>query len=87
MAWLRAEMDNQDKSLVCTLWFVCRQYETRICGLKNFSRAWINGSSNHKMSHIIDHANSEPDKATMMYLCTFTCYCKYCVLLLYNVSQ
>ena len=64
MARLRAEMDNQDKSLVSTLWFVvCWQYETRICGLKNFSRAWINGSSNHKMSNITDHANSEPEQS------------------------
>ena len=46
MVWLRAEMDGQDKSLVSTLWcVVCRQYETRICGYKNFSMAWIDGSN------------------------------------------
>jgi len=38
MAWLRAEMDDQDKSLVFIFWCVfCWQYETGICGLKNFS--------------------------------------------------
>lgn len=68
MAWLRAEMDGHDKSLVSTLWcVVCRLYETRICGLKNVSRAWIDGSSNHKTSNLTDHANSEPHKAAMMY--------------------
>ena len=67
LTWLRAEMDDQDKSLVSTLWCaVCGQYETRICGLKNVSRAWISGSSNHKTSNITDDANSEPHKAAMM---------------------
>ena len=28
-------------------------------GMKNFSRAWITGSSNHKTSNILDHATSE----------------------------
>ena len=37
---LCAEMDDQGKSLVSTLWcVVCRQYETRLCGPKNFYRA------------------------------------------------
>ena len=63
MGWLRAEIDDQDKSLVYTLWcVVCRQYENKICGIKNFSRVWIEGSSN-----ITDHAKSEPHKTAMMY--------------------
>ena len=86
--WLCAEMGDQGKSLVSTLWCVVRQqYETRVCRPKNFSRARTNSSSNHKTSNITDHANSEPHKAAMMYLCTFTCYCIYCTLLLYNVSM
>ena len=68
MTWLRAEMDDHNKSLVSSLWcVVCRQYESRVCGLKNFSRAWIDGSSNHKTSNITDHASSEPHKAAMVY--------------------
>lgn len=68
LTWLCAEMDGKDKFLVSTLWCaVCRQYETRICGHKNFSRAWIDGSSNHKTSNISDHTNSESHKAAMMY--------------------
>ena len=42
-------------------------YESRICGLKNISRAWVDGSCNHKTSNITDHANSEPHKAAMVY--------------------
>ena len=84
---LHAEMDDQGKSLVSTLWcVVCRQYETRICGPKNF-RAWTNSSSDHKTSNITDHANSEPHDTAMMYLCTVTSYCIYCTLLLYNLSM
>jgi len=53
-----SEMDDQDKSLVSMLWcVVCWLYKTR-----NFSRAWIDGSSNHKTSNITDHTNSEPHK-------------------------
>lgn len=69
MAWLRADMDEQDKSIVSKLWcVVCRKYETSICGLKNFSMAWIDGSSNHKTSNITDHANSDQHKSAMMHL-------------------
>ena len=68
MTWLHAEVDKRDKTLVSTLWcVVCREYEARISGHKNFSRVWIDGSSNHKTSNITDHANSEPHKAAMMY--------------------
>ena len=38
-----------------------------ICGHKNFTMAWIDGSSNHKTSNITDHANSESHKAAMMH--------------------
>ena len=87
LADLRAEMGNQGKSLVSTLWcVVCWQYETRICGVKNFFRARTNCSSNHKTSNITDHANSKPHNAAMIYLRIFTCYCIYCTLLLYNVQ-
>jgi len=44
---------------------VCKQYESQIDSLKNFSRAWIEGSTNHKTSNIVDHATSEQHKAAM----------------------
>ena len=69
MTWLRCDVDQHKKSLVPTLWCdVCRKYEQRICGLKNFSRAWIEGSGNHKTSSIVDHATSDQHKAAMMRL-------------------
>jgi len=69
MSWLRCSMDHSDKSLVSTLWCeVCRKYERRIESKKNFSRAWITGSTNHKTSNVTDHASSEQHKAAMALL-------------------
>ena len=66
MAWLRADMDKEDRSTVSTLWcFVCRKYKERICGQKNFSKAWIDGSTNHKTSNLTDHTCSEQHKSSM----------------------
>ena len=40
LTWLRAEVDDKDKKLVDTLWcHACRVYESKICGIKHFSRA------------------------------------------------
>ena len=62
-------MDCSDKSLVSTLWCeVCRKYERRIDSKKNFSRAWIDGSTNHKTSNVVDHASSEQHKAAIALL-------------------
>ena len=38
----------------------------RVCGYKNFSRAWVDGPSNQKTSNITDHAKSELHKTAMM---------------------
>ena len=35
---------------------------------KNFSRAWIDGSTNQKTSNVVDHASSEQHKAVMALL-------------------
>jgi len=31
--------------------------EAKIIGMKNYSSAWINGSTNHKTSCVVDHAS------------------------------
>ena len=55
--WLRCTKDDNDRSLVSTLWCdVCRQHEARITGMSNFSASWITGSTNHRTSSIVDHA-------------------------------
>ena len=56
--------------MISTLWCeVCRRYEGRLCGKKNFSKAWIDGSTNHRTSNITDHACSEQHKSAMALLC------------------
>ena len=47
---------------------MCKQYENRIDSLKNFSRAWIDGSTNHETSNIVDYVTSEQHKAAMAHL-------------------
>ena len=69
MSWLRCTVDRSDKSLVSTLWCeVCRKYERKIDSKKNFSRAWIDGSTNHKTSNVVDHTSNEQHKAAMALL-------------------
>ena len=67
-AWLRCDIDAHQKTLVSTLWcVVCRKYELKISGHKNFSKAWIGASTNHKTSNITDHATSDQHKSAMMH--------------------
>ena len=65
LTWLCCD---EDGSHVSVLWYaVCRTYQVKIVGHRNFSEAWVRGSSNHKTSNIVDHATSEQHKAAMMY--------------------
>lgn len=55
-------------SLVSMLWCVVScKYEMKLSRHKNFSRAWIDGSTNHKSSNITDHATSKQPTSAMMY--------------------
>ena len=40
--------------------------EAKIIGMKNYSSSWINGSTNHKTSCVVDHANSDQQRAAAM---------------------
>ena len=69
--WLRCEKDPDDRSLVSTLWYVvCRKYEKRIISLRNYSDAWVKGSTNHKTSNIVDHARSDCHVSAMSHMRT-----------------
>ena len=47
LTWLKCERDKRDRNLVELLWCsACREYEGRICGMKNYSAAWVTGSGN-----------------------------------------
>ena len=67
LSWLRCDVRQEDKTIVEILWCeACRKHEDGITGMKNFSRAWIAGSSNQKTNKIIDHATSEQHHAAMI---------------------
>ena len=67
LSWLKCDLDASDRSVVDTLWCqVCRKYEERLQGMKNYSTIWITGSTNHKTSNVIDHSNSDQHKAAMI---------------------
>ena len=69
MSWLRCTLDEKAPRLVETLWCdVCRRLKDTICSVKNFSKAWIEGSTNHKTSNIVEHARSDQHKGAMMRL-------------------
>ena len=59
LTWLRCDKDEHSK-YVERLWCEsCRRFEDRIRGVKNFSVAWISGSTNQKLSNAVDHARSD----------------------------
>ena len=66
LTWLKCNRDERCRDLVQSLWCsVCKEYEQRICSMKNYSDAWITGSQNQRTSNLLDHARSEQHKAAM----------------------
>ena len=66
LSWLKCVKDGRDRSLVDLQCEVCKKYESKICSQKNFSKAWLEGSANHKTSSLIDHATSYQHEAAMV---------------------
>ena len=44
---------------------MCKRFEQHIQSQRNFSTRWITGSSNKKLSNVINHAKSDAHKAAM----------------------
>ena len=44
---------------------VCKKYERSLEPPKNFSKVWITGSVNQKVSIVLNHATSDVHKAAM----------------------
>ena len=63
LSWLRCELDRDKVHVVSLSCAACKKYEPYI--VKNFSKAWINGSTNLKVSNVLDHAVSEVHKVAM----------------------
>ena len=65
LSWLRCELERDRRHVVSLYCTVCKRYESSMESLKNFSRAWITGSTNQKVSNVLDHATSEVHKVAM----------------------
>lgn len=64
--WLELQRSKEDRDVVeCLKCKLCTRFESRICGSKNFSNAYIVGSRNVKTSSFKDHAASEMHRRAM----------------------
>ena len=71
LSWLKCETDIVDKNLVARLYcLACREYQNKICSMKNYSAVWVNGSDNQRTSNLLDHATSGQHKKAIAELCT-----------------
>ena len=71
LSWLRCDTDKADRNLVALLWCsVCRNYQDKICSMKNYSSAWVTGTENQRTSNMLDHVACDQHKAAMSHLCT-----------------
>ena len=71
LTWLRYDKNPGDRDLVSLLWcLACRKFQNKICSMKNYSSAWITGSTNQRMSNLLDHVASDQHKAAMACLQT-----------------
>ena len=69
LTWLKCDKENQNR--VSVLWCsACREYSSKICSMKNYSRAWVTGSTNQRTSNVLDHVASDQHKAAMSHLRT-----------------
>ena len=74
LLWLHCDKDVANWSLLATLYCeVCRRFEDRVQGMRNFSSAWLTGSTNHKTSNVLDHTKSKQHTTFM------ACFQEECV--------
>ena len=71
LSWLRCDTDKADRNLVASLWCsACRDYQDKICSMKNYSSAWVTGTENQRTSNVLDHVACDQHKAAMSHLRT-----------------
>ena len=64
-SWLRCELQEDRRHVGSLRCDVCKKYKSNIESLRNFSIAWVTGSSNLKVSNVLEHAASEVHKVAM----------------------
>ena len=66
LSWLRCDAKPCDKSHMASLYgSAFKKHKDSIQGMKNYSLAWMTGSTKQKNNNVVDHANSEQPKAAM----------------------
>ena len=65
LSWLRCNLERDKRHVASLHCAVCKKYEDSLLSLKSFSRAWISGTTNQKVSNVIDHATSEVHHVAM----------------------
>ena len=68
LTWLRCHLDTHKRTVQYLYCDVCKKYEANIQSFKNFTTTWITGSTNQKVSNVVDHASSDVHRAAMMRL-------------------
>ena len=67
----KVNTDKVDRNLVTLLWCsVCRNYQDKICSMKNYSSAWVTGTENQRTSNMLDHVACDQHKVAMSHLRT-----------------
>ena len=65
LSWLRCEMERDTAHFVSLNCALCKKYEGHLQSLKNLNTAWITGSTNQKVSSILDNEGSGVHKAAL----------------------
>ena len=66
LSWWRFDTDKVDRNLVALLWcLACRDYQDKICSMKNYLSAWITGTENQRTSNVLDHVACNQHMAAM----------------------
>ena len=64
-SWLRCDLQQDQRHVASLRCEVCTKYRSHLESMKNFSKTWVTGSTNLKVSNVIEHATSEVHKAAM----------------------
>ena len=65
VSWLCCELDHDNSHVTALYCSVCWEHKDNLQSMRSFSTAWITGSSNCKVSNVIDHATSKVHKVAM----------------------
>ena len=65
LVWLRCELERDNVHVAFLFCDVCKRYKDNIISMRNFQMTWITGTTNQKISVVMEHASSEVHKVAM----------------------